>query len=64
MNRVEITIPPQYAEILAQQAAEQGISADELSEIAIIVNAKFIWGLLFADMHVANVVSECARHFK
>ena len=31
----EITIPPQYVETLVQQAAERGISADELAEIAI-----------------------------
>lgn len=35
MNKAEITIPPQYAEILVRQAAERGISADELAEIAI-----------------------------
>lgn len=32
MKKVGITIPPQYAEALLRQAAERGISADELAE--------------------------------
>ncbi len=32
--------------------------------IKIIVNDKLIWRLLFADTHVVNAVSECAKHLK
>ena len=32
MKKVEITIPPQYVKMLLNQAAERGISADELAE--------------------------------
>lgn len=35
MKKVEIEIPPQYADLLVQQAAEQEISVDELVENAI-----------------------------
>ena len=32
---VEIEVPPQYAELLEQQAAERGVSVDKIVEKAI-----------------------------
>ena len=34
-NYVEIEVPPQYAELLEQQAAERGVSAEEIVTQAI-----------------------------
>lgn len=33
--KIEIEIPPQYAALIEQQAAKQGISVDEFTENAI-----------------------------
>lgn len=35
MSKVEITIPPQFSEIIEKAAENEGITADELTERAL-----------------------------
>ena len=35
MNKVEITIPPQFSEIIEKAAEKEGITVDELTERAM-----------------------------
>ena len=35
MSKVEITIPPQFSEIIEKAAEKEGVTADELTERAI-----------------------------
>lgn len=35
MSKVEITIPPQFSEIIERAAEKEGITADELTERAL-----------------------------
>lgn len=35
MRKVEITIPPQFSEVIEKAAEKEGITADELTEIAM-----------------------------
>ncbi len=35
MSKVEITIPPQFSEIIEKAAEKEGITADELTERAL-----------------------------